>query len=100
MSDPAQSLTPSTYRLRVGGLSLFASGGCLMWTVILIPLALPLGLIGLGMFIASFFTKRETMTCPACQQSYVVEPAVNVVVCPGCQLPSRREGSSWVRVQP
>ena len=41
-----QKLTPTKYGLGVGGLSLFATGGCLMWTVILIPLALPMALVG------------------------------------------------------
>ena len=70
-----------------------------MWTVVLIPLALPIALIGLVMFIASFFTKREVMTCPACQQPSVVEPKVMALVCPHCQKASRREGATWIRVE-
>lgn len=102
MTDtPEQQLTPSTYKMRVGGLTLAGGGGCLMWTVVLIPIALPMALVGIVMFIASFFTKRETMTCVACGQNLAIEPSVNVLVCPHCQKSMKRatDGTSWERVQ-
>jgi hypothetical protein len=65
-----QKLTPKTYSLGVGGLAVFGTGGCLMWTVILIRLALPIALVGLVMMIASRFVKTEPLICPACRVKY------------------------------
>jgi hypothetical protein len=98
MASSQQKLTPKKYAYGVGGLGLFATGGCLMWTVVLIPLAVPLALVGLGMAIASLFVKTETLVCPACQASSQVEAAVQTVKCPHCDLPIRRDGRDWVRV--
>jgi hypothetical protein len=41
------------------GLMMFATGGCLLWTPPVMPLALPMLLIGLVMWIVSI-RKRET----------------------------------------
>ena len=61
---PQQRLTPTKHGLAVGGLALFGTGGCLMWTVVLIPLALPMALLGLVMAIGSLFVKTEPLAMP------------------------------------
>jgi hypothetical protein len=67
--NPQQRLTPKKYGLTVGGGSLMGTGSCLLWTIILIPLGLPLMFIGFVMMIASRFVKTETITCPACHSA-------------------------------
>jgi hypothetical protein len=93
-----QKLTPKKYGLGVGGLALFGTGGCLMWTVVLIPLALPMAFIGLLMAIGSLFVKTEALKCPACGEASKVEKDVKVVTCPHCEIAIKREGLGWVRV--
>lgn len=97
--DPTQQLTPKKHQLAVGGLTLFGGGGCLMWTVVLIPLALPLALVGLVMMIASRFVQTDVIQCPACTAASIVEPAVTVIICPHCRTPIRRTEQGWLRVQ-
>lgn len=98
--NPEQRLTPKTSSLRVFGLGLFGGGGCLMWTIVLIPVAIPMAIVGAIMFIASFFQKHETAACMACGQSLTIEPAVNVLVCPHCQKAMKRteDRAGWERV--
>ncbi len=92
---PQSKLRPKKYGLGVGGLALFGTGGCLMWTVVLIPLALPLALVGLAMAIGSLFVKTEPFTCPKCQSSDRTEKQVSVLKCPACETVLKREGTGW-----
>jgi endogenous inhibitor of DNA gyrase (YacG/DUF329 family) len=92
-----------THQLRTRGLAIFATGGCLMWTVVLIPLALPMAMVGLGMFIWSFFTKREIVRCPVCGEAAQIDQGLNVFLCPHCQKPLKRLTgeagvSTWIAV--
>ena len=98
-TDPAATLTPKTHGLRVLGLGLLGSGGCLMWTIVLIPIALPMALVGLVMFVWSFFQGKVVMTCPACHHALQIEPSVTVLVCPLCQKSSRFNGETWERIE-
>jgi len=93
-----QKLKPMKYGLGVGGLALFGTGGCLIWTVVLIPVALPLAVLGLLMAVASLFIKTEPLVCPACDETSKVEKQVNVVTCPHCEKPIKRTVEGWVRV--
>jgi hypothetical protein len=97
-SDIQGKLTPTKSALGCLGLGVFATGGCLMWTIILIPLAVPMALLGLLMAVGSLFIKTEPLECPACQQSSKVENAVQVVVCPHCEIAIRRGETGWIRV--
>lgn len=100
MADtPAQAkLTPTKYGLGVGGVALFGTGGCLMWTIVLIPLAIPMALIGMVMAVASLFVKTEPLACPACQAVSKVEKKVTVAQCPHCGTAIKRRGATWIRV--
>jgi hypothetical protein len=62
------------------------------------PLALPMALLDLLMAIGSMLVRTEPLQCTACGEPSKVEKEVNVVTCPHCELPIRREGTSWVRV--
>lgn len=93
-----QRLTPKKWSLRIGGLTLFGGGGCLMWTIVLIPIAFPVAIIGLLMFIASFFVKTQPITCPACHAISAIEKNVAVVVCPHCNTAIKHDADAWVRV--
>jgi hypothetical protein len=98
--DPQLQLTPKKHALGVGGLALLGTGSCLMWTIVLIPLALPMALIGFVMAIASRFVKTESIVCPACASSLVIEPVVRVAICPQCRTSIMRAagGVGWVKV--
>jgi hypothetical protein len=91
-----QKLTPKKYSLGVGGLAIAGTGGCLMWTIVLIPLALPMALIGLGMAVGSLFVKTERIVCPVCEQASKVEKAVNVITCPHCEKAIKRGDPAWI----
>lgn len=95
---PAQRLTPRKHSLGVGGLSLFATGGCLMWTIVLIPLAIPLAIIGLAMAVWSLFVKTDPMQCPACGSANMVERTVTAGQCPHCGHAFKRTADGWERV--
>jgi len=69
-----------------------------MWTVVLIPLAIPLAIIGVIMAVASRFIKTENAACPACGESFRVEPRVRAAKCPHCETAIRRYDGDWVRV--
>lgn len=92
---PDQKLRPKRHGLGIGGVALFGTGGCLMWTIVLIPLAIPLALVGLVMAIGALFVKTEPFTCPACGVGNTVEPAVQVAQCPACTRTVRRTSGSW-----
>jgi predicted RNA-binding Zn-ribbon protein involved in translation (DUF1610 family) len=84
-------LTPKKKVLRVGGLAAFGSGGCLMLTIVLIPLALPLALIGAVMAVASLFVKTESVTCLECGATSQVEKDVRAGRCPHCGVTIERD---------
>jgi hypothetical protein len=69
-----------------------------VWTIVLIPLAIPMALVGALMAVASLFVKTEPMKCPACGAISKVEPKVHVVICPHCSIAIRRDGLIWIRV--
>lgn len=69
-----------------------------MWTVVLIPIAIPIALVGLVLLIMAPFIKTEALTCPACGQADKVEPTVAVLVCPHCGIAIKRDGAGWARV--
>jgi len=98
--SPQQRLTPTKHTLGVGGVALFGTGGCLVWTIVLIPLAIPLVIVGAVMAIWSLFIKTEPLRCPACSETSQVEPSVAVVKCPHCGIAIRRapDKSGWMRV--
>jgi hypothetical protein len=98
MAGPKTRLTPKKKVLGIGGVALFGTGGCLMGTIILIPLALPLAMIGAAMTVGSLFVKTEPLECPACRAMSKVEPQVQAAKCPHCGSPLKREGAAWVRV--
>ena len=87
-------LTPKKKLLGIGGLAAFGSGGCLMLTIVLIPLALPLALIGAVMAVASLFVKTEAVTCPACGATSQVETDVRAGRCPHCGVTIERDAGS------
>jgi predicted RNA-binding Zn-ribbon protein involved in translation (DUF1610 family) len=67
-----------------------------MLTIVLIPLALPLALIGAVMAIGSLFVKTEPLQCPACGAMSQVEREVRAARCPHCGVPIHRDGDAWV----
>jgi hypothetical protein len=97
-TSPAQALRPRRYQYGVAGLSLIGTGSCLMWTIILIPLAIPLALVGLVMMVWSRFIAVEPFTCPICEQPNTVEVRVQVAQCPACQRTVRRANSGWAPI--
>ena len=77
---------------------MMGSSGCLVWTIVLIPLAIPLFIIGLVLTFVGCFIKAEPFTCPACQSTETVEPEVNVMTCEHCGLPIKRTAEGWIPV--
>ncbi|MGE5589198.1 MAG: hypothetical protein ACM3ZA_01005 [Bacillota bacterium] len=69
-----------------------------MWTVILIPLAIPLAIIGAAMMLAAPFVKTEKVSCPSCGQTNVIEKSVQVYICDHCQKPAKRNAQGWMPV--
>ena len=93
---PAARLRPTRHGLGFWGLTLFAGGGCLMWTIILIPLAIPIALVGVVMMLAAPFVKTEPFICPKCRQPERVERTVQVTTCPSCATVAQRTAEGWV----
>jgi zinc ribbon protein len=97
MAAQQAQLTPKKKLLGVGGLAAFGSGGCLMLTVVLVPLALPLAVIGALMAVGSLFVKTEPLKCPACGAMSEVERQVRAATCPHCDQPIKRDGDTWIQ---
>ena len=70
-----------------------------MWTLVLIPIALPIALIGFVMWIGSLFVPTEPMTCPICTLVSSVERHVVVAKCAHCQTMLKRLGDQWLRIE-
>ena len=89
--------------LAILGISTAGAGGCLVWTIILIPVAVPMILIGIIMTIIAviwgLFIKSEPLVCPVCGGASQVELKVTVTPCEHCKTVLKRETDGWIPVK-